>query len=102
MVIFGLKKYLMLIIFFLPYFIVDIEIGDRKTRINKCSGSLSVCLVYCIPPTLGGQAGNKKTQQTHKQSINFEGGAKYAAKKYLLPPSKMCGVTFYCSLWRTV
>ena len=37
---------------------------------------LSVCLVfynpYCLPPTLGGQAGNKKIRQ---QSIKFKAGA---------------------------
>ena len=56
----------------------------------------SVCLVYygpyCLPPTSVRQAGNNKQD---KQSINWKEGAKYAAKKFLPPPSKMCGVTFH-------
>ena len=34
-------------------------------------------------------------QQRKRQSIKEKEGAKYAAKKYLPPPSKMLGVTFH-------
>ena len=37
----------------------------------------------------------KNTRQTDRQSIKLKKGAKYAAKKYLSPSSKMRGVTFH-------
>ena len=40
----------------------------------------------------------KKTRQT--VSIKIKEGAKYAAKKYLPPPSKMHGITFHFGLCR--
>ena len=40
---------------------------------------------YCLPPMSGGQAGKKDLKE----------GAKYAAKKYLPPPSKLSGITFH-------
>ena len=38
----------------------------------------------------------------NKQSINFKEGAKYAAKKYLPPPSKMRGVTFHSGRYSNI
>ena len=50
-------------------------------------------------PSYVGRASRQEriTRQRDRQTNNLQEGAKYAAKKYLPPPSKMSGVTFHCS-----
>ena len=51
---------------------------------------------YCSPCKLW-LASKQKVQLIKKESKSCIEGAKYSAKKYLPPPSKMCGVTFQCN-----
>ena len=56
--------------------------------------SCSYC-PYCNPRKIG-LASKQKVQLIKKEGKYCIEGAKYAAKKYLPPPLKMCGVTFHC------
>ena len=47
---------------------------------------------HCLPPTSGGQAGNNRTRQTHKQSTKFKEEATICCKekKITSPPNECC------------